>query len=125
MNAFFAVAIGGALGALSRYSFVLVAVTLVDNRLPWATLGVNVVGSFCIGIAAVLIGDRVIEGEFWRLLLVVGFLGSFTTFSAFSLETLLLLQQGNYNIAMAYAAGSVTLCLGAAFAGMQLAKVFA
>src|SRR6056300_924323 len=125
MNAFFAVAIGGALGALSRYSFVLIAVTLVDNRLPWATFGVNVVGSFCIGIAAVLIGDRVIEGEFWRLLLVVGFLGSFTTFSAFSLETLLLLQQGNYNIAMAYAAGSVTLCLGAAFAGMQLAKTFA
>ena len=125
MNAFFAVAIGGALGALSRYSFVLIAVTLVDNRLPWATFGVNVVGSFCIGIAAVLFGDRVIEGEFWRLLLVVGFLGSFTTFSAFSLETLLLLQQGNYNIAMAYAAGSVTLCLGAAFAGMQLAKVFA
>jgi CrcB protein len=125
MNAFFAVAIGGALGALSRYSFVLIAVTLVDNRLPWATFGVNVVGSFCIGIAAVLIGDRVIEGEFWRLLLVVGFLGSFTTFSAFSLETLLLLQQGNYNIAMVYAAGSVTLCLGAAFAGMQLAKVFA
>ena len=125
MNAFFAVAIGGALGALSRYSFVLIAVTLVDNRMPWATFGINVVGSFCIGIAAVLIGDRVIEGEFWRLLLVVGFLDSFTTFSAFSLETLLLLQQGNYNIAMAYAAGSVTLCLGAAFAGMQLAKVFA
>ncbi len=58
---------------MSRYSFVLIAVTLVDNRLPWATFGVNVVGSFCIGIAAVLIGDRVIEREFWRLLLVVGF----------------------------------------------------
>ncbi|MDA0805116.1 MAG: fluoride efflux transporter CrcB [Proteobacteria bacterium] len=125
MNAFFVVAIGGALGALSRYSFVLIAVTLVDNRLPWATLGVNVVGSFCIGIAAILIGDRVIEEEIWRLLLVVGFLGSFTTFSAFSFETLLLLQQGNYNIALAYAAGSITLSLGATFAGMQLAKVFA
>ncbi|MDA0895965.1 MAG: fluoride efflux transporter CrcB [Proteobacteria bacterium] len=125
MNAFFVVAIGGALGALSRYSFVLIAVTLVDNRLPWATLGVNVVGSFCIGIAAILIGDRVIEEEIWRLLLVVGFLGSFTTFSAFSFETLLLLQQGNYNIAQAYAAGSITLSLGATFAGMQLAKVFA
>ncbi len=125
MNAFFAVAIGGALGALSRYSFALIAVTLVDNRLPWATLGVNVVGSFCIGIAAILIGDRLIEEEIWRLLLVVGFLGSFMTFSAFSLETLLLLQQGNYNIALAYAVGSITLCLGAAFAGMQLAKVFA
>ena len=125
MNAFFVVAIGGALGALSRHSFVLIAVTLVDNRLPWATLWVNVVGSFCIGIAAILIGDRVIEEEIWRLLLVVGFLGSFTTFSAFSFETLLLLQQGNYNIALAYAAGSITLCLGATFAGMQLAKVFA
>jgi len=125
MNAFLAVAIGGALGALSRYSFGLIAVGLLDNRLPWATFGVNVVGSFCIGIAAIAIGDRVIEGEFWRLLLVVGFLGAFTTFSAFSLETLLLLQQGNYNIALAYATGSVALCLGATFAGMQLAKTFA
>ena len=125
MNTFVAVAVGGALGAVSRYSFGLVALALIGNRFPWATLGVNVVGSFLIGLAAVLIGDRIVDGELWRPLIIVGFLGAFTTFSAFSLDTLLLLQQGNYNIALAYATGSVALCLGATFAGMQLAKTFA
>ena len=125
MNTFVAVAVGGALGAVSRYSFGLVALALIDNRFPWATLGVNVVGSFLIGLAAVLIGDRILDGELWRPLIIVGFLGAFTTFSAFSLDTLLLLQQGNYNSALAYMLGSVALCLGATVAGMQLAKIFA
>lgn len=125
MNTFVAVAVGGALGAVSRYSFGLVALALIGNRFPWATLGVNVVGSFLIGLAAVLIGDRILDGELWRPLIIVGFLGAFTTFSAFSLDTLLLLQQGNYNSALAYMLGSVALCLGATIAGMQLAKIFA
>ena len=88
MNTFVAVAVGGALGAVSRYSFGLVALALIGNRFPWATLGVNVVGSFLIGLAAVLIGDRIVDGELWRPLIIVGFLGAFTTFSAFSLDTL-------------------------------------
>ena len=125
MNTFVAVAVGGALGAVSRYSFGLVALALIGNRFPWATLGVNVVGSFLIGLAAVLIGDRIVDGELWQPLVIVGFLGAFTTFSAFSLDTLLLLQQGNYNSALAYMFGSVALCLGATVAGMQLAKNFA
>ncbi len=125
MNTFVAVAVGGALGAVSRYSFGLVALALIGNRFPWATLGVNVVGSFLIGLAAVLIGDRIVDGELWRPLIIVGFLGAFTTFSAFSLDTLLLLQQGNYNTALAYMLGSVALCLGGTVSGMQLAKIFA
>ena len=125
MNTFVAVAVGGALGAVSRYSFGLVALALFGNRFPWATLGVNVVGSFLIGLAAVLIGDRIVDGELWRPLIIVGFLGAFTTFSAFSLDTLLLLQQGNYNTALAYMLGSVALCLGGTVSGMQLAKIFA
>ena len=125
MNTFVAVAIGGALGAVSRYSFGLAALALIGNRFPWATLGVNVVGAFLIGLAAVLIGDKMLDGEPWRPLIIVGFLGAFTTFSAFSLDTLLLLQQGNYNSALAYMFGSVALCLGATVAGMQLAKNFA
>lgn len=125
MNTFVAVAVGGALGAVSRYSFGLVALELIGNRFPWATLGVNVVGSFLIGLAAVLIGDRIVDGELWRPLVIVGFLGAFTTFSAFSLDTLLLLQQGNYNTALAYMLGSVALCLGGTVSGMQLAKIFA
>ena len=125
MNTFVAVAVGGALGAVSRYSFGLVTFALIGNRFPWATLGVNVVGSFLIGLAAVLIGDRIVDGELWRPLIIVGFLGAFTTFSAFSLDTLLLLQQGNYNTALAYMLGSVALCLGGTVSGMQLAKFFA
>ena len=125
MNTFVAVAVGGALGAVSRYSFGLVALALIGNRFPWATLGVNVVGSFLIGLAAVLIGDRIVDGELWRPLIIVGFLGAFTTFSAFSLDTLLLLQQGNYSTALAYMLGSVALCLGGTVSGMQLAKFFA
>lgn len=125
MNTFVAVAVGGALGAVSRYSFGLVALALIGNRFPWATLGVNVVGSFLIGLAAVLIGDRIVDGELWRPLVIVGFLGAFTTFSAFSLDTLLLLQQGNYNTALAYMLASVALCLGGTVSGMQLAKIFA
>jgi len=125
VNTFVAVAVGGALGAVSRYSFGLVALALIGNRFPWATLGVNVVGSFLIGLAAVLIGDRIVDGELWRSLVIVGFLGAFTTFSAFSLDTLLLLQQGNYNTALAYMLGSVALCLGGTVSGMQLAKIFA
>ena len=125
MNTFVAVAVGGALGAVSRYSFGLVALALIGNRFPWATLGVNVVGSFLIGLAAVLIGDRIVDGELWRSLIIAGFLGAFTTFSAFSLDTLLLLQQGNYNTALAYMLGSVALCLGGTVSGMQLAKFFA
>jgi CrcB protein len=125
VNTFVAVAVGGALGAVSRYSFGLVALALIGNRFPWATLGVNVVGSFLIGLAAVLIGDRIVDGELWRPLVIVGFLGAFTTFSAFSLDTLLLLQQGNYNTAVAYMLGSVALCLGGTVSGMQLAKIFA
>jgi CrcB protein len=73
----------------------------------------------------VLIGDRIVDGELWRPLVIVGFLGAFTTFSAFSLDTLLLLQQGNYNTALAYMLGSVALCLGGTVSGMQLAKIFA
>jgi CrcB protein len=125
VNTFVAVAVGGALGAVSRYSFGLVALALIGNRFPWATLGVNVVGSFLIGLAAVLIGDRIVDGELWRPLVIVGFLGAFTTFSAFSLDTLLLLQQGNYNTALAYMLGSVALCLGGTVSGMQFAKIFA
>lgn len=119
-----AVALGGALGAVSRYGFGALAVATLGTRFPWSSFGVNVIGSLAIGVAAVLIGDRLLAGELWRPLFVVGFLGAFTTFSAFSLDALLLLQQGNYNSAFAYVAASVLVCLAATYCGMQLAKLF-
>lgn len=124
MNSVIAVAVGGALGAVSRYSLGLAVVSIMGSRLPWATLGVNLLGSFLIGVVVVAIGDRAVVSELWRPLLVVGFLGAFTTFSSFSLDTLLLLQQGHYNSAFGYIAVSVGACLAATLAGMQLAKAF-
>jgi CrcB protein len=68
--------------------------------------------------------DKVQLIETWRPLLIVGFLGAMTTFSTFSLDALLLFQQGHYNTALIYTAGSVVVCIFATFAGMQLAKLF-
>lgn len=124
-----AVAAGGALGAVARYCFGklagLLLVAEVESRLPLATFGVNVIGSFAIGIAFILVGDKVLAHELWRPFFIVGFLGAFTTFSAFSLDALLLLQQGHYNTAFAYVASSLLVCLLATFGGMQLARLIA
>jgi CrcB protein len=101
------VAAGGALGSVLRYGISLLAAAQLGAGFPWGTLAVNVIGSAGIGIAAGL----GVQGEA-RLLLVTGLLGGFTTFSAFSLETGLLLERGWW-LAAAYVAASLLLGLGA------------
>ena len=113
------------LGAVSRYSFGLVALALIGNRFPWATLGVNVVGSFLIGLAAVLIGDRIVDGELWRPLIIVGFLGAFTTFSAFSLDTPSVTAAGQLQYRFSVYAWQCSTVPRWTVSGMQLAKFFA
>ncbi|MEY3666533.1 MAG: hypothetical protein RL572_73 [Pseudomonadota bacterium] len=117
-----AVAMGGALGALSRYWLMLWIGSLAGTRLPWGTALVNVLGSVAIGLLYVLISERLLLSEQWRGLLVVGYLGAFTTFSTFSLDTLLLLQEGRWLAALGYVAGSVLLCLTGAWLGMLLMR---
>lgn len=117
-----AVAMGGALGALSRYWLMLWIGSLASTRLPWGTALVNVLGSVAIGLLYVLISERLLLSEQWRGLLVVGYLGAFTTFSTFSLDTLLLLQEGRWLAALGYVAGSVLLCLTGAWLGMLLMR---
>lgn len=91
---------------------------------PWGTLAVNVLGSLLIGLLYVLLIERSAADSLWRAGLIIGALGGFTTFSAFSIETLNLLAGGEFSRAMLNVVASVTLCLLAAwmgvFAGRQL-----
>ena len=84
----------------------------------------NVLGSFFIGGLYIYLSERPDLSEASRHLLITGFLGALTTFSTFSLETLLLIDQGHYNTALFNVVGSVMFCLGAAYMGISLAKIF-
>jgi len=107
-----AVALGGALGALGRYGANGLLFSLAAGRFPLGTLVVNVSGSIAMGVLYVLIIEKGILPAEWRNLLMVGFLGAFTTFSAFSLDALALWQNGHLLLALAYVFGSLILCLG-------------
>lgn len=110
---------GGFVGSILRY---VVGLCAPSTNFPFATLGINIVGSFAIALIATLSASGVIADERVSLMLRVGLCGGFTTFSTFSLETMDLVQQGSYALAFAYAAVSCITCLAAAFAGCYLAK---
>lgn len=114
-----AVAAGGALGALGRYAVVAHIVPVTANRFPWGTLIVNVLGCFLVGVIYVATVEKGLLSPEWRLLLMTGFLGAFTTFSAFALEALHLWQYGQPLSAVIYIVLSVFACLAAA--GLALA----
>ena len=112
------VAIGSAVGGMARYAGTGLAARWLGAGFPWGTLLINVSGSLAIGALAVLIpADGRAVSENARLLLMVGVCGGFTTFSAFSLETLSLARGGDWGLAAGYVLGSVVLCLVAVAAG--------
>jgi len=113
-----AIAGGGAAGAVARYWVSGRVYAWLGTGFPWGTLAVNVAGSFLIGLLAILLVERLPYSAEWRSLLVVGFLGAFTTFSTFSLETLTLIEQADYAKALANAVMSVVACLAATWLGV-------
>lgn len=119
MSQALAVAVGAALGALARWQ---VGLWLSPRHasLPWGTLAVNVVGGLLIGMALVLLARP--DQALWRLALVTGFLGGLTTFSAFSAESLQLLQRGDWIWALAHSLLHVVGALAAAALGAWLAR---
>ena len=118
MTSLLLVMLGGALGSGARYLAGLVA------PWPWGTLGVNLIGGLLMGLLAGLLA-RGAGGEPWRLLLGVGALGGFTTFSAFSLDAVTMLERGAFAAALGYVLASVIGSLASLYAGLSIARVAA
>ncbi len=119
------VSIGGALGAPSRFALsVLITRNLGSPSFPYATLGVNILGSFLLAFITWTAAGRFGLTSSTRLLLGTGVMGAFTTFSTFSVETVLLLDESRQLAALVYVLASVVCCVTAALLGMQLARTF-
>ncbi|WP_165219719.1 fluoride efflux transporter CrcB [Affinirhizobium pseudoryzae] len=116
------VAVGGAFGSVCRYLTGILMTRLLGLAFPWGTLTVNIVGSFAIGFLTELVARRLNASMEMRLLIVVGFLGGFTTFSSFSLDTMVLFERGATAAALVYVIASVVLSLTAAFAGLSVGR---
>ncbi len=123
MSTYFWIAVGGALGSVARYWLTIVVASSLGPQFPWGTILINIAGSFVIGFFAALAGPGGrIEVPFdARAFVMVGICGGFTTFSAFSLQTLELARTGHWLGAGANVLLSVVLCLVAVWAGHALA----
>ncbi len=122
------IAAGGAAGALCRYSLVNWINSFAHSKTQWGlfplgTLSVNVIGSFAIGIMYVLIAERMALHADWRNVAIIGFLGAFTTFSTFSLETITLLENGHLAHALLYVVSSLLVCVLAAWLAITLTRL--
>jgi len=118
-----AIAVGASAGAVCRWWVVLLMQRWFGAGYPWATLLVNAVGSFALGFLVIWFLDKTHLSDAVRLMLTVGFLGSFTTFSTFSVETIRLMEQGSVATSFMHIIGTVVLCVGMAWLGMLLAKM--
>jgi CrcB protein len=118
-----AVAVGGALGAMARYAISTWIFQVSNHKFPYATLTVNVLGSFVMGILFVVIIERSALPVEMRSLWMIGFLGAFTTFSTFSLDALRLWQNGHLFMALLYVLATVVLCLLAISSSIWLTRL--
>ncbi|HAD70630.1 MAG: fluoride efflux transporter CrcB [Gammaproteobacteria bacterium] len=123
MYTYLAIAFGGALGAVSRYWLTVSIERFNGTGFPLGTFMVNLLGSFLIGLLYILFAEKLSVADQWRPVIITGFLGAMTTFSTFSLDALLLFQQGHYNTALFYVLSSVMICIFAAYVGMQIARI--
>src|SRR5579871_1765242 len=117
-----ALAAGGAAGALARYGLAG-ALPNASGHFPFGTFAVNISGCLALGFLLVLLDERLSASRLARPFVATGFLGAYTTFSTFDIETLLLAHGGHWVIGAAYLAGSVVAGLGAAVLGIALARV--
>ena len=118
-----AIAAGGAVGSVLRYAVSTGVYSMLGRNFPYGTLAVNVIGSFLMGLLFVLMVERLDMSAVWRMAILVGFLGAFTTFSTFSIETVNLLQGGDFMRAFLNVTLSVAFCLVATWVGFRLGRL--
>ena len=119
---FLAVAVGGAVGAVSRYSVYLLAAHYLGQNFPYGTLIVNILGSLIMGMFIEMMALVWNVGTEVRLFFVVGILGAFTTFSTFSLDVAVLYERGELWLVALYMLASVVLSIGALFLGFHVVR---
>lgn len=122
MKILITIAVGGAFGAMARYTLGLGVHNLLGNSFPYGTLTVNVVGSFAIGIFYAVLVESGIGLAYYRAPLMIGLLGAFTTFSAFSLETIQLMEAGNIWKATTNVLLNLVLCCAACWGGLAVGR---
>ena len=115
------VALGGAIGATLRWLTGQLTLRIMGQGFPWGTVTVNVLGSFLMGVMVVALAQK--GGTRAAPFLMTGLLGGFTTFSAFSLDTVALMERGQFTLAVAYVGGSVIIGLAALVLGMTLTRM--
>jgi len=121
-NIWLAVAVGGAIGAMARHGVSRTAMHWLGPNFPWGTMAVNVVGSFIMGVLIVWLAAREPYSAAMRSFLTVGLLGAFTTFSAFALDVVVLVERKAHLAAGGYLAGSVGLSVLGLLLGMAVMK---
>jgi CrcB protein len=119
---FLAISVAAILGANLRYLLSRLAAREFGPVFPYGTLIINILGSFIVGLFMVWTTERVLVDPRWRLLVVVGFCGSFTTFSSYAFESMSFFEQGQWGLMLANVVGNNLLCLAGALAGMALAR---
>jgi len=120
---FLAISVAAIAGANLRYLLSRLALKELGPVFPYGTLVINIAGSFVVGLFVVWTTQRVLVDPRWRLLVVVGFCGSFTTFSSYAFETMSFFEHGQWGLMLANIFSNNLLCLAAALAGMALARV--
>jgi CrcB protein len=122
-NDFLTISLGAIAGANARYWLSRFAVREWGAAFPYGTLLINVLGSLVVGFFVIWTTERALVDPRWRLLVVVGFCGAFTTFSSYAFESMSLFERGHWLLAFANILGNNLLCLAAALSGMALARV--
>ena len=117
------VAAGGALGAMARFGVVSLTSRLVEHSFFYGTLLANLLGSFAIGMLYIWLVEHQLDSSWHRPMLMVGFLGAFTTFSTFSLDTLALWQNGHLALGAAYVALNIVLCLAGTLGAIVVTRL--
>ena len=123
MNDLLIISAGAIVGANARFLISRCAARILGPIFPYGTLFINVTGSMIVGFFMIWATERAFVDPRWRLLIVVGFCGAFTTFSSYAFETVAYFEQGQWLLMMANIASNNLLCLGGALAGMALARV--